>query len=859
MSVDYFQKKSTNTFGHIRFEHGDTSLIGWERNDAFEEIFLLFNYQSIVNTTITANYNGGFFLPITEIFDQLLIVYDIDRQRDIIEGYFIDPENKYKINFNELTFSSSDTAFVFSIKDFIKKDFEYFLCTDFIFKAFHIAFSVDLSNLALSLTSKDILPVHAKYLREQKYNYLAMNDAADEFPMLFPREKFLLRGGFLDYALSSSFSKHNKAFYNYYLGFGIELLGGDLQTLTYGYSIADKIINSETEYRWRYALDKNQFLSNISIGSIISAGLSSYLINGIQISNQPLQQRDAFVKFLISDQTTPGSTIELYINDQLEDHTSTDAAGNFHFWIPLAYGSSFIKFKYFGPDGETKIIDRYYQIPYSLNPPRIFNYTIDLGKIRNTNKKYFHASGIYGVNDWLSNIFGTEYLEDILFKKPIFYNSLTARVSSNYLFNLLVAPSAYYRVSANAVYPSLTSINFSFTRYETNSLYNPTNIQNEIAASLHLPFYVDENPLNIQLNGSYQEYPASKLYDIRANASKNFGSFTPALMYSLRRSEVENSVFSQAYLSPGIIYSFGSLPSPLNFLHSFLTGSGLNYNLTSDKFESFFLSIASNLSNSIRLQFDYEKNLTFNVTNARVQMFLELPFTRSYSSIGKDYFTTNLQGSLLFNDVNANVSFFNREQIGRASTSFRMFLDENMNGAFDGDEQLISNSKIKISSLGSNIRFSNGETGVNDLNPFTAYDVKIDEISFENPLSKARNESFSFEAAPNYVTNIDIPFYNSSEISGSIVRVSDNGKFPLNGIKVYVEGIDNDQNIILKTFSDGTFYHFGLRPGKFKIYLDKNHLEYLNSVSEPAERILEIGYSEAGGSLDNLNFELRIK
>ena len=79
------------------------------------------------------------------------------------------------------------------------------------------------------------------------------------------------------------------------------------------------------------------------------------------------------------------------------------------------------------------------------------------------------------------------------------------------------------------------------------------------------------------------------------------------------------------------------------------------------------------------------------------------------------------------------------------------------------------------------------------------------------------------------------------------------------GIKVYIEGIDNDQNITVNTFSDGSFYYFGLRPGKFKIYLDKNQLEYINCMSEPAEILLEIDASGAGKSFEDLNFELRSK
>lgn len=853
-------KNNLDSSGYNQYNPSDTVIAAPNSlNNAFEEVFLSFNYYGIVNRTLTVNYNGIFFLPIGEMFDQLLINYTIDRQKDVIRGFYIYQENKYEINFRDLTFKSPDNEFSFSIGDFVKKDFEYYLTADLFYKAFRLSFSVDISNLTLNLAAADILPVYSNYLREQKYSYSSKSKESEKFPLLFPREKSFLSGGFIDYTLSGSYSKHYLPFYNYDFGIGAELFWGDLQTSVNGYSISNASINSEIEYRWRYVLDKNQFMSQVSLGNLISTGINSYTFHGLQISNQPLEQRETFVKYLISEQTAPGSTIELYINNQLIDHTTTDAAGNFHFLIPLTYGSSFVKLKYYGSNGETQIVDRYYQIPYNLNPPEEFNYTVDFGIIKNTNKNYIHASGIYGINDWLSNLIGAEYLEDNLFDEPLFFNSLTARISSSYLFNIFTAPKAFYRISANAIYPSLTSINLSYTRYESNPLYNPTNINNEISSSLNLPVYMDENPLNIQVNGDYQDFSSSKIYGFRVSSSKNIGSFTPTLVYSLRQFKYPGSLLRQSYLSTGAIYSIGTLPSPISFLRGLLINSGINYNFNSEKFESYFVSFASNLTNSVRLQFDYEKNLTYDVTNARMQLFLELPFTRSYSTIGKDFFTTNMQGSLLFNDSQAQINFFNREQIGRAASSFRTFIDENANGVYDNGEQPITDAKINIASLNSNIRLGDGETQVNDLNPFSIYNVKIDETNLENPMYTAKDKIFSFEAGPNYVKNINIPFYSASEIGGNVQRISGSVKSPLSGIKVHIEGIDYDQNLTVNTFSDGSFYYFGLRPGKFKIYLNKNQLEYINCVSEPAEIILEIEASGAGKSFENLNFELRSK
>ncbi len=610
------------------------------------------------------------------------------------------------------------------------------------------------------------------------------------------------------------------------------------------------------EYNWRYAEENNNLISQVSIGNLTGTGIGAYEFEGIQITNQPLAPRESFARFLISDRTIPGSTIELYINDQMVDYTKTDQAGNFNFWIPLNYGSSFVTLKYYAPNGETNVVERYYQTPYILNPPGEFNYTVNIGKLNQLSNKYIQMSGIYGITDWLSDIMGVEYLDYRPFREPVFYNSITARITSSYLLNFLAAPQAFYQLSANAVYPSLTSINLSYRNYEPNKVYNPTSSDNEISSTLNLPIYMDENPLNIQMIGLYRDFNKSKLYDVSLSLSKNIGRFTPSIMYSKRQFEDNFLISRQAYLSVGLINTIETLPQPLNFLRGILLNAGINFNQSAENFESFFFLIAANVTNTIRMQFDYDRNLSFNFTNTRLNIFIDLPYTRSYTTVGKDYFTTNLQGSLLFDYTNSQINFFNKSQIGRTVTSFRMFADDDGNGIYDEGEQLIDGGKINIQSISSNMRIQKNEAQARDLNPFTIYNVEIDESGVENPLYTAKNKLFSMDSGPNYVKNIDIPFYSVSEISGNVNRYSDVAKSPLPGIKIHIEGVDNDQKITLNTFSDGSYYYYGLRPGKFKIYVDREQLEYLDNISIPEEYVLKIGLIGSEKPFENLNFDL---
>lgn len=834
----------------------DSVIVRDPHQKSYEEAYLLFNYLGIINKMIVVNYDGNFYLPIREIFQQLLINCEIDKKKELIKGFFIEKENIYEIDFHQLKFKRPDVEFSFQETEFLKTELDYYLRTDFFEKAFKLWFTVDIRNLSLKLVSEEVLPVYSQFLREKKYNFLANYREREHFPLLFPRERFLLMGGFFDYNVSASFAEYSQPFYNYDFGLGMEVLGGDLKTSTFGTIVGNKFVGSEFEYTWRWAEEKSEILTQISLGDLNGSGVGTYQFEGIQISNQPLTPRESFAKFLISDKTIPGSTIELYINNQLIDYTKTDPAGNFNFWLPLDYGSAFVTLKFYGPTGETKVVEQYYQTPYFLNPPSEFNYTVNIGKLEQLNEIYIQASGIYGITDWLSDQVGAEYLDYSSVSEPIFYNSLTARVTSSYLFNVLAAPQAFYQFSANAVYPSLTTINLSYKNYETNNFYNPANIEHEITSTLNLPIYFDENPLNLQMIGTYRDFNASKLYDLNLSISKNFGRFTPSIMYSTRQFENNFFISKQSFLSLGLINTIGMPPSPFDFLRGLLMNTGLTFNQQEENLESFYFLIAANLTNLIRLQFDYDRNLNLNFTNTSLNIFIDLPYTRSYTTVGNDYFTTNLQGSLIYDYPNNQLSFYNRAQIGRSVSSFRTFVDYNGDGVYNPGEELIDGTRVNIQSVNSNFRIQKNETQVRDLNPYTTYDVEIDESNVRNPLYTAKNKRFSINSAPNYVKNIDVPFYSVSEVSGNVNRYSEIAKSPLPGIKVHVEGIDNDQKIILNTFSDGSYYYYGLRPGTFKVYVDKEQLEYLENISIPQEYVLKIGLIGSEKPFENLNFDL---
>ena len=223
------------------------------------------------------------------------------------------------------------------------------------------------------------------------------------------------------------------------------------------------------------------------------------------------------------------------------------------------------------------------------------------------------------------------------------------------------------------------------------------------------------------------------------------------------------------------------------------------------------------------------------------------------SSISIDGFRLGALGSFSYDRVTNEVRGFNRGQVGRASAVFTFFIDSNGNSKFDEDEEIINNGNIII---GTSVvtRQKNGIISVRELDPYTIYTVDIDENTIKNPLLVPGIRRFSFVADPNSVKNIEIPFYIAGEIDGQVFRKFGDSKSPVAGIKINITNDKEEDVTTISTYSDGTFYYFGLRPGNYIATIDEKHLEILGIKKEVKPIRFTISPKENGDIVTDANF-----
>ena len=837
--------------------HGTVSKKKEVKNE-YEEIYLSFKYSDIISTTITALYKDGkVYLPFQELFDILKIYNKYDKAGAKIEGYYLSNEDEYKIDLNKLEFKSFKNKFTFNQNNVIKTNSDIYFLPSLFKDGFNLNFIVDLSELVLTLRTNASLPVYKKFVNEQNYNaFNSYENIVEKSQQHFGLNKQLFNAGYLDYFYSTNLNIGAKPFNDYRVGIGGEILGGDGQFNISGNTFGGKLVNNRIEWQWRYIL-QNKYLNQIKAGNFYFDGLTSYNIRGIHLTNDPIEPRKKYSKFTFFDRVGPNWYIELYKNNKLINITRSNAEGYYKFQIPLNYGMTLLNLKFYGPNGENSTSEKLVQIPYTLLPPKEVSYHVNAGELISTKEKVVQADAAVGFNNWLTGKVGLDYLNDNTYKKGIVYSSLSVRLSDSYLFDLLAAPNAYFRFSASGVFYSLSSFNVNYTEYAANQLYNPAKIKREISTNAFIPFNLQEIPANFLFSSQYLKFDNTERYNFNVGFNGIIGGFSPTLNYEYFRTHQFRGGILRSIISAGFNYSIPQLSNLFNYLKGNIVSFRLNYNAENNNLENLNITFATSIFNNTRFQISHSRNFINSFSNTYAQLIIDFPFTRSGTSFSNRQFTQYFQGSVNYDKNYNEFHYYNRNQINRSGVSIRLFFDENGNEKYDKGEEVIKDVKLKMNILSKISYDKNGNILLHELNPYTLYTAKIIESSIKNPLMIPLYDKFSFVTDPNNFKKIEIPFYSAGEVSGSVKRNINKTVEIVPGIKVHIKNLSNDNDKIVSTFTDGSYYHYGLLPGKYKVYLEKSDLKKLKLKSYPESYDIEIKSTTDGDDINNLNFSLK--
>jgi outer membrane protein OmpA-like peptidoglycan-associated protein len=842
-------------------------LISYFPKEAEEGIFLL-KYSNVVRTNINVViYKNDLYIPTTTFLTALGIDNRLENGGKSISGFFIKEDSVYHISIAEGKAIFNGIVTPISSDKYFLTDLEIFIRPEILSQIFGISIKPVFADLEVRVESKVDLPLLEQAKRNKNYKNMAFstNNAFNFGPLLFDRNRSLLNGGMLDYNINATQSLNPRnRHYSYNLNSGIEILGGDLISSVRGsYDERSKLYLNSYNYKWRYFISENPYLSQFSAGQVSTGGslgssLPATSLTGVQISNDPAMRNQYFSTIVIEDKINPEWQVELWINNQLYGQKQSDMTGYYRFDLPINFGITNIELRYYGPKGEVISKKDFLNIPSGFLRPGEVRYAITGGKKFNSDEYLTTARLSAGITGFLSN--------SVLVTKMIgsdsisFVNNLALRIYQGITTTFDISPNSSYRATLSMNTESFGGLNFSFTQFDgvlAKSLKNQAMLSFGLPRLSFLPFgtsfqlsrnqrtTINEYNLIANLNTSFMSFYFNAL--LRATYFENDGHF--------------NSNFQTVKLD--LSHSVYSLAGIWEFLNRSRVGLSSIYDLSNHRFQNleFFADKSVGSSANVRLGLNY--NFVFDRPNVFVGVNLNLPTLRSSSTAFFDgergSISQNIQSTLAF-DSYQNELFLKTGSMlsstGMGALSVRFFLDENEDGEYTDGETLIPDVTFNVRNTSISRSSENTLSRVHNLVPYGQYNLVVNMESFKNPLWTPTSTEFSFIADPNSYKPIDVPCYSAGIIEGGVMR--DNGKEKRGqaGIKLHVMKMDSSWKQEVPVFADGNFYFMGVPPGDYVITIDSIQMVVLNVHSDPKSIPFTIKKTSTGDLISNLNFIL---
>ena len=804
-----------------------------------------FNFE----TDVLISDSNLLYLNIESIFNKLKIKCLPKKNR--LVGFIENEDNLYTIDFEKKKINIRGQSFNIA-KELLEKFGATYIAASVISKAFGLTVLFNPRSLSAKLSSNFELPFLKQLRIENTRNNISKLQGNPSIAdTIIPRNYHLFKFGTLDWALNSVQTSNNTNSNAVSLGVGTELLFGEAN-VSVNYNDQFKFDTRQLQYHWRWINNDKKYITQVQLGTVFSqsiAQLNAPMI-GATVNNSPNTIRKASGYFTINDVTEPNWTVELYINDILVDYTLADGSGLYAFKVPIVYGYTTLKLKFYGLLGEERTEERTMNTPYTFVPAKTIEYSATSGIIQDgINSRFAQLGFNYGVNRFLTIGGGFEYLSSIPDRPYIPFAKLAVQPFSKMVLNFEYAHNVRLEGLMNFYITESAFLEVNYSKFKKGQLARRFNALEELKVRFSMPF-------KAKLFSGFTKFNFNQF--IYNSFIYNQFDFTFSGYY--KQFNINSSSFinwvganaSQMNSDLGLSYRFNS---------GLIVRPSVGYNLKTNNLVRLSTEIEKRV---LRMYFSlsYERNFQFKNDNFFVSFKYDLPFARvglsSSSSNNNLMFSENAQGSLAFGGGNKHIHTGNNSAVGKGGILFYPFLDMNQNGKLDTGEKKVLLSAVGVSGGVAEISKKDSIVRVSDLNAFVNYNIEFSNTDLDYISWRFKRNTYQVLIDPNQFKRILVPIFSMGEVSGT-VYLSSAQELKGQG-RIILAIYDEKKQKVAETLSefDGYFSYLGLKPGKYTVEVDAAQMKKLNYQATPAVHPITIKVSEEGDIIEGIDFTLQL-
>jgi hypothetical protein len=831
-----------------------------EAEPEFDEIAVFVNVQGVGSFEMPAVIKGeAVFLPVTDLFNYLRIKNVAGPGLDSITGFYIREQSTFLIDYVHSRIEYEGKAYNLSDGALRRTETNLYLRADYFGRIFGLDCKFNFRALSVIISTSQELPIIRELRMEQMRANANKLKGIVTVDTVYEREMKKYHAGTMDWSLVTVEEVGKKASARLNMGFGGVVLGGEA-SLYINYNSNDKLQEKQQYYMWRYVNNAHLLVKQVMLGKV-NARLTSTIYDpviGVQVTNTPSVFRRSFGTYTLSNVTQPGWTVELYVNNVMVDYIKADASGFFRFDVPLVYGNSNIKLRYYGPWGEIRTTEQNINIPFNFVRQNDLEYIVTAGVIEDSSLTRFSRAQLnYGLSRRMTVGTGAEYLSSFrntnestntTFPGAVMpFVNASARLASN----LMLYGEYTHGVRSKGILFYRTKSDFqaelNYTKYKDGQQAINTTALEQRRAVLTIPIRTRKVAMFSRFTIDQLILPGSEYTTGEWMLSGAFlGVGTNLSTYVVRTGTADP-------------YYYSNLSVALRLPKALLLTPMVQYEYNGGKIISSKLMLERPVLKYGYVNLTVEQNFRTNSTN----FLAGLRYDFSWGQMGATSFKTNDvvafqqsgRGSVIYDKPTKTLATINRPVVGRGGLAFLAYLDLNSNGTRDEGEPKVPGLKVRVSA--GRLLPDNGDsiTRMVDMEPYVSYTVELDRNSFDNIGWQIGKRALSIPVEANLVRLIEIPVSVVAEISGIVYQKAEKGTYGQGKIKV---NIYDGETLVAQTLteSDGYYNYSGLKPGNYTVRIDAAQLERIHRTATPESLPLIIHETTEGDVVDDLQFTL---
>lgn len=816
---------------------------------AYDEIPVFLEVPHVGGGEIDAVIKGDeVFLPVTDLFDFLKIRNIPSPDLELITGFFLNQDATYRIERagNEIQYNGK--KYQLDPGDLIRTGTNLYLRSPYFGKIFGLDCIFSFRNLSVKVETQLELPVIREMRQEELRNNLSRLKGEEKADTIIDRTYQMFQFGMADWSVISTQQVKGPAETRLNLSLGSIIAGGEA-TASLNYNSSEPFTEKQQQYLWRYVNNQNPFLSQIMAGKINTQATSSIYnpVVGVKLSNTPITFRRSFGSYTLSDNTEPNWIVELYVNNVLVDYTKADASGFFTFEVPLVYGSSLVKLKFYGPWGEEKTSERNISIPFSFIPKNTVEYNISAGMVEDSLFSRFSRTQVnYGLSRGVTIGGGYEYLSSVTSGPWMPFITGSFRLAPNlilygdFTYSVRAKGSLTYRL------PSNIQFDLNYTKYDREQTAINFNYFEERRASVSVPIRFKQFSAYNRMSVNQLVLPSSKYTTAEWLLSGSlFGVNTNITTYGL-------------FIGNSTPYIYSNLALSYRFASGFRIIPQAQYGFSDMDLLSFKVGLEKKLLKHAFLNLSYEQNFKSNLRLAELAFRYDFSFAQAgISARRSDRNTTLVQyarGSIIRDRRTKYLGTDKRTNVGRGGITILAYLDQNANGTREAGEPKAYGLNLRSSSGRIERIESDTTIRIFGLEPYTNCFIEFDISNFDNIAWRLKKRTMSVVVDPNILKLIEVPISVVGEASGTVMINRDGEIEELS--RMIVNFYTSDKKRIGSTLTefDGYFSFFGLSPGSYYVQIDSSQLRKLKMNASPDSIPFMVTANLEGDYIDGLDF-----